>query len=336
VPQDIDGLIKSMGGKTAFETKLDELFTTKSKLSGREQADVTGLIGQYAHGNEPSHHMAYLYNFTDSPDKTQLYVDRILHEEYDDKPDGLSGNEDCGQMSAWYVISSLGLYNIAPGQQQFQIGSPQFDKATINLENGKKFIISNPSASVSHGDIYLQGMNLNKKPYTKLYLDYADIENGGDFEVITGRLSNKLFVKELEKPVSKITDNLIVPNPYIDAPSKTFKHPFSIEIKCLDSAAKIYYTLDGSNPTAGSNLYTAPINISSNTTIKAIAVDGGKTSFVDEGTFSKIRDDIKLTLVNKYLPNYSDEGDEEKRIGVWVTGRAFKAMTSLLSLIWVK
>jgi putative alpha-1,2-mannosidase len=310
VPQDIDGLIKSMGGKAAFETKLDELFTTQSKLSGREQVDVTGLIGQYAHGNEPSHHMAYLYNFTDSPDKTQLYINRIFNEEYDDKPDGLSGNEDCGQMSAWYVISSLGLYNIAPGQQQFQIGAPQFDKATINLENGKKFVITNPSASMSHGDIYLQGMNLNKKPYTKLYLDYADIANGGDFEVITGRLPNKLFVRELEKPVSKISDNLIVPNPYIDAPSKTFKHPFTIEIKCLDSAAKVYYTLDGSMPTSNSTLYTNPVNISSKTTVKAIAIDGGKTSFVDSGTFSKIRDDIKLTLVNNYLPNYADEGDE--------------------------
>ncbi|HAL83227.1 MAG TPA: glycosyl hydrolase family 92 [Mucilaginibacter sp.] len=308
-PQDVESLADRMGGKAAFEAKLDELFTTNAKLSGRQQDDVSGLIGQYAHGNEPSHHMAYLYNFTNSPDKTQFYINKILREEYSANPDGLSGNEDCGQMSAWYVISSLGIYNIAPGQQQFQIGMPQFDKAVINLENGKKFTILNPGAGISGGDIYLQGINLNKKSYNKIYIDYADIANGGEFEVLTGSLPNKLFVQDLEKPASKITDNLIVPNPYILAPAKTFKQPFNIEIKCADTAAKIYYTLDGATPTANSTLYTVPINISTNITVKAIAVEGEKTSFVDEGSFTKIRDDLKLTLPNKYLPNYADEGD---------------------------
>jgi putative alpha-1,2-mannosidase len=308
-PQDIEGLMDRMGGKAAFEAKLDELFTTDAKLSGRQQDDVSGLIGQYAHGNEPSHHMAYLYNFTDSPEKTQFYINKILKEEYSNNPDGLSGNEDCGQMSAWYVISSLGIYNIAPGQQQYQIGIPQFDKAVINLENGKKFTINNPGASVSAVNTYLQGMNLNKKAYNKIFLDYADIANGGDFEAFTGKLPNKIFVEGLEKPTSKISDNLIVPNPYIIAPSKTFKQPISIEIKCSDANAKIYYTTDGSPPTVNSILYGSPLNVSSNTTIKAIAVEDGKTSFVDEGTFNKIRDDIKLTLVNKYLPNYADQGD---------------------------
>jgi putative alpha-1,2-mannosidase len=286
-PQDIEGLIERMGGKATFEAKLDELFTTDLKLTGQQVDDVSGLIGQYAHGNEPSHHMAYLYNFTDAPDKTQLYVNRILQEEYSDKPDGLSGNEDCGQMSAWYVMSSLGIYNIAPGQQQFQIGTPQFDKAVINLENGKKFTILNPGASIGGGNIYLQGMNLNKKSYNKLYLNYDDIANSGEFEVFTGRLPNKLFVQDLEKPTSKITDNLIVPNPYIITPSKIIKQPFNIEIKCADAAAKIYYTLDGSAPTVNSTLYSSPITISSNTTVKAIAVEGDKSSFVDVGTFTK-------------------------------------------------
>jgi len=315
-PQDIEGLAARMGGKAAFEAKLDELFTTESKLSGREQADVTGLIGQYAHGNEPSHHMAYLYNFTDAPDKTQLYVNRILHDEYSDKPDGLSGNEDCGQMSAWYVISSLGIYNIAPGQQQFQLGVPQFEKAVINLENGKKFTILNPGIGVSRANIYLQGLNLNKKAYNKLYLDYADIANGGEFEVYTGRLPNKLFVQDLEKPTSKITDNLIIPNPYIIAPSKTFKKPMDIEIKCADAGAKIYYTVDGTTPTASSTLYSQPIRVSEKATFKAIAVEDGKTSFVDEAMFSKIREDIKLTLINKYLKSYADQGDESLINGI--------------------
>jgi putative alpha-1,2-mannosidase len=326
-PQDVEGLMARMGGKAAFEAKLDELFTTASKLTGRQQDDVSGLIGQYAHGNEPSHHMAYLYNFTNAPDKTQFYVSKILREEYSDKPDGLSGNEDCGQMSAWYVMSSLGIYNIAPGQQQFQIGIPQFAKATINLENGKKFIIINPGVNINRANIYLQGMNLNKKAYNKLYLDHSNIADGGEFEVFTGKLPNKIFVEGLEKPTSKISDNLIIPDPYIIAPSKTFKKPISIEIKCANVNAKIYYTLDGSAPTANSTLYNSPINISINTTVKAIAIEGGKTSFISEGTFTRIRDDIKLTLINKYLPDYADQGDNtlinglrgkaDWRIGNW-------------------
>ncbi|NHA07360.1 glycoside hydrolase family 92 protein [Mucilaginibacter sp. HC2] len=287
VPQDVDGLITRMGGKQAFEAKLDELFTTESKLSGNAPPDVAGLIGQYAHGNEPSHHMAYLYNFTDSPDKTQFYIDRILREEYSEKPDGLAGNEDCGQMSAWYVMSSLGIYNIAPGQNQFMVGIPQFDKATVYLENGKKFTITNSGAGISRANTYLQGMSLAKKSYNKLYLNYSDMAEGGEFEVFTGRLSNKLFLQDLEKPVSAIPDNLIVANPYIIAPSKTFKQPFSIQIKSSDADAKIYYTLDGSTPTAGSVLYTAPVTISANTTIKAIAIVNGKSSFVDEASFVK-------------------------------------------------
>ncbi|WP_428329575.1 GH92 family glycosyl hydrolase [Mucilaginibacter sp.] len=309
VPQDVEGLMARMGGKAAFETKLDELFTTDSKLSGKDQPDVAGLIGQYAHGNEPSHHMAYLYNFTDSPDKTQYYINKILHEEYSNNPDGLSGNEDCGQMSAWYVISSLGIYDIAPGQQQFQIGIPQFDKAVINLENGKKFIIINPGASVGTANIYLQGMNLNKKAYNKIFIDYADIANGGNFEVFTGKLPNKIFVQGLEKPTSKITENLITADPYITG-QKTFKDHITVTINAYGAGTKIYFTTDGSTPTASSALYTAALDVSSTKTIKAIAVDAaGKTSFVAEATFTKIRNDIKLTLVNKYLPNYADQGD---------------------------
>jgi putative alpha-1,2-mannosidase len=310
VPQDVQGLMKSMGGKAAFEQKLDELFSTNAKLSGRQQDDVTGLIGQYAHGNEPSHHIAYLYNFTSSPDQTQYYVNKILREQYSAKPDGLSGNEDCGQMSAWYVMSSLGLYNIAPGQQQYQVGIPQFEKITINLENGKEFNISNPGATVSRDNYYMQGMSFNKSPYNKLYINYEDVIKGGEFDVYTGRLANRLFMQDLEKPTSAITDELIVPNPYITSGTKTFKQSINVEIACADSLATVYYTLDGSTPTSASTRYSAPISILVNTTVKAIAIRNGKSSFVDEATFTKIRGDIKLTLVNKYLPNYSAQGDE--------------------------
>ncbi|MHB8206210.1 GH92 family glycosyl hydrolase [Mucilaginibacter sp.] len=316
VPQDVEGLINRIGGKANFEHKLDELFTTNSKLTGKEQPDVTGLIGQYAHGDEPSHHMAYLYNYTDAPYKTQYYVNKILNEQYSPNPDGLSGNEDCGQMSAWYVISSLGIYNTMPGQQQFQIGMPLFDKAVIHLENGKEFTVLNPNADVSNSNIYIQGMKLNNAAYNKIYLDYNTVYKGGELKVITGKTPNKVYDKALIKPTSKITDDLIVANPYIITPSKTFKKPFDAVIRCGDKGAKIYYTLDGTTPTANSKLYTTPIPVTKNTTIKAIAVKNGESSFVDEGTFIKIRDDIKLTLVNPYLTNYADHGNETLINGV--------------------
>lgn len=316
VPQDVEGLITRIGSKSKFEHKLDELFTTNSTLTGKVQPDVTGLIGQYAHGDEPSHHMAYLYNFTDAPYKTQYYVNKILNEQYSPNPDGLSGNEDCGQMSAWYVISSLGIYNTMPGQQQFQVGMPLFSKAVINLENGKKFTVLNSNIDANTSNIYIQNMKLNNTTYNKMYLDYNTVHNGGEFKVSTGKVPNKAYDKGLIKPVSKITDEQIVATPYIITPSKTFKKPFDAVIKCGDKNAKIYYTVDGSEPNSSSKLYTTPIPVTKNTTIKAIAIKDGKASFVDQGTFIKIRGDIKLTLVNKYLDNYADQGDETLINGV--------------------
>ncbi|MBS7563152.1 GH92 family glycosyl hydrolase [Mucilaginibacter sp. Bleaf8] len=310
VPQDVDGLIASMGGKDEFEAKLDTLFTTTAKLTGREVSDVTGLIGQYAHGNEPSHHIAYLYNFTNNPGKTQQRLSNILLGQYSNKPDGLAGNEDCGQMSAWYVMSALGFYNIAPGQQQFQIGIPQFEKATINLENGKKFTITNSGVGVSLTNVHLQGMDLNKKPYNKLTLNYDDINNGGQFDVYTGRLPNQLFLQSLERSSSQITDSLIISNPYFSNVSRTFKQPVSVEIKHPDKDAKLYYTLDGSTPTTASSLYSKPISIQQTTTLKAIAVKNGKSSLVNTGTFTRIRTDIRITELSKYQPNYAAQGQQ--------------------------
>ncbi|MDP2876164.1 MAG: GH92 family glycosyl hydrolase, partial [Holophaga sp.] len=140
-PQDLDALIGFHGGKAGFAKKLDELFSAQSQISGTAQADITGLIGQYAHGNEPSHHMAYLYSFAGQPWKTQAMVRRILEEFYRNDPDGLIGNEDCGQMSAWYVLSALGFYSVTPGSNTYVIGTPLFPKATLRLENGKTFTI---------------------------------------------------------------------------------------------------------------------------------------------------------------------------------------------------
>lgn len=142
VPQDFDGLIQAHGGKKPFEKKLDELFTHSTETTGRTQVDITGLIGQYAHGNEPSHHIAYLYNLIGKPKKTKQYVHKILNEFYTNAPDGLIGNEDCGQMSAWYVLSSLGIYPTNPGIPVWQVTEPFFGEAILHLENGSSVTIT--------------------------------------------------------------------------------------------------------------------------------------------------------------------------------------------------
>ena len=138
-PQDVDGLIKLMGGPEKLEAHLDALFVAPDATSGRHQVDITGLIGQYAHGNEPSHHMAYLYNYTGKPWKAQEKLDQIMNELYSNTPDGLSGNEDCGQMSSWYNLSAMGFYSVTPGTDYYMVGAPRFTETTMHLENGNTF-----------------------------------------------------------------------------------------------------------------------------------------------------------------------------------------------------
>src|SRR5262249_5970585 len=151
-PQDITGLMELMGGGTMFLPKLDDLFSAESKTTGREQADITGLMGQYAHGNEPSHHMAYLYDYMYQPWKTQYRVRQIMDQFYKPELDVLIGNEDCGQMSAWYFLIAAGFYPVTPGAPIYAIGSPLFPEMRFHLENGKTFVIK--ARRVSDRNIY--------------------------------------------------------------------------------------------------------------------------------------------------------------------------------------
>ncbi len=177
VPHDVEGLIALMGGREAFSLKLDSLFTTSSEVLGEEKsADITGLIGQYAHGNEPSHHIAYLFNSADQPWRTQEVVSEILDQFYTDMPDGLCGNEDCGQMSAWYILSSIGFYPICPGDVRYSIGRPSFDKVQIEMDNGAVFTVIAENRSETNP--YVREVLLNGEKLMKPYLLHADIESG--------------------------------------------------------------------------------------------------------------------------------------------------------------
>lgn len=162
VPHDVDGLVELMGGRDAFIGKLDSLFVADSSLEGESvSVDISGLIGQYAHGNEPSHHIAHLYNYVGQPYKTQALVDSVLHTLYFNEPNGLSGNEDCGQMSAWYVLNAMGFYQVCPGKPVYSIGRPLFDEAAIRLQNGNTFTII--AHNNSRDNKYVRKIILNGK-----------------------------------------------------------------------------------------------------------------------------------------------------------------------------
>ncbi len=223
-PHDINGLIDLIGGKDSLESWLDNLFTTDSKTVGRHQVDITGLIGQYAHGNEPSHHMAYLYNYTNNPAKTQHYVNQILNKLYSNTPDGLSGNEDCGQMSAWYVLSSMGIYSVTPGTEIYQLGTPLFNQARLNLENGKSFNII--AVNVSKTNCYVSSVSLNGKKLATPQLTHTQLMDGGTliFEMTDNPI---LFYKHSSEIRTKSQQFMV---PYVMDSKSTFTKKTYIEL----------------------------------------------------------------------------------------------------------
>ena len=189
VPHDVKGLIKLFGSDKAFMSKLDSLFFVEGWAGDNASPDMSGMTGQYAHGNEPSHHVIYMYNYAGRPDKAAPLLRKMLNEMYLDQPDGLSGNEDVGQMSAWYILSSVGLYQVDPVGGRFVIGSPLFDKATVNVGAGKTFTVV--AKNNSDKNIYVQSARLNGKTLKNSYVDFNDIRRGGTLELVMGPKPSK-------------------------------------------------------------------------------------------------------------------------------------------------
>jgi len=311
VPQDISGLINLMGGKDEFENQLDKLFTAKIETSGREQADITGLIGQYAHGNEPSHHMAYLYNFVNKPAKTQEKVHQILNELYLNAPDGISGNEDCGQMSAWYVFSAMGFYPVTPASNQYIIGMPLFEKAAINLEDGKKFEIS--AENISDTNKYIASAKLNGKPLKRSFIYHSEIIDGGKLVFKMTDKSSNWATKDEEIPKTGITENLIVPAPFISKGDVAFKNETEISLDMPTSEAEILYSLNNSD----FRIYTEPFTISEETELRTYASNGyGKESKTLSTHFYKIDPNLSIRLETEYANQYNGGGNDALIDGV--------------------
>jgi hypothetical protein len=290
--------------KDQLESQLDELFTAKTETSGRNQSDITGLIGQYAHGNEPSHHMAYLYNFVNKPHKTQERVYQILTELYNNDPDGVSGNEDCGQMSAWYVLSSIGFYSVTPGSNEYIIGTPLFDKATINLENGKQFtVIAN---NRSETNIYNESAKLNGKPLEKTFINHSDIIEGGTLEFTMTDNPAVWGSREGQEPKTEIKDHIILPSPYIEKGDITFRGSTEVVLNTSEKDAKIFYALDENE----FQRYNKPFTITKDTRVKLYSGKGDLKSPVLETPFYKIDPNLSIKLESKFANQYSAGGND--------------------------
>lgn len=201
VPQDPDGLIALHGDDEAFIKNLDELFVAEGDFGEGAPPDISGLVGQYAHGNEPVHHVPYMYAYAGAQWKTAERVRMLQEKFYTDQPDGYCGNEDCGQMSAWHILSALGFYQVNPSNGIFVFGSPLYKRATINLPGGKKFVINAPANSEKN--IYIHSAKLNGKKYSKAFITYDDIMRGGALTLqMTAKPNKKFGLSKNDRPVS--------------------------------------------------------------------------------------------------------------------------------------
>jgi hypothetical protein len=329
-PQDVEGLIQLYGGKEVFASKLNELFTTSSQTTGRDQSDVTGLIGQYAHGNEPSHHMAYLFNYVGMPWKTQELIHKICTEFYKNDPDGLIGNEDCGQMSAWYILSAMGFYPVCPGNGEYVLGTPLFDEVTINLENGKKFVIRKQQTAngKKENNSYVTATKLNGKTSTKSYLLHTDVMKGGVLEFTMDKQPSKTWGTNLtDLPNSKISDNQIIPVPYFDVESNKFKSGIKINVDDIDKTARIRTRIgDMVKGISDFNGFDY-LELTETKDVFAVAQKDGKQSKIVMQKFFKTPSDKSITVLSKVSSMYtaggpdalidSIEGTTNWRTGEW-------------------
>ena len=278
VPHDVEGLIELMGGPNNFERELDKLFSTGSVTTGRDQVDITGLIGQYAHGNEPSHHMAYLYHYVQKPYKSQERIRQILTQLYSPTPDGISGNEDCGQMSAWYILSSLGLYPMAPGNPEYLLGSPLVDRAEIQVGDQTFKIIAYNN---ERDHPYVQSVKLNGASWDKSYIPHSALTQGGVLEFFMSDEPSDWATALEQSPRSRIEASqgevLIIP-PFIKSGTTAIKGSTTVVLDQVNDSARIFYRLND----APSKKYDTPIVLQDDAVLRIYAQDsqGNRSSEV--------------------------------------------------------
>ncbi|HMM11657.1 MAG TPA: GH92 family glycosyl hydrolase [Bacteroidales bacterium] len=310
VPHDIDGLANAHGGYDSLAARLDALFSNNEGIGGRDMKDITGLIGQYAHGNEPSHHMAYLYNFVGQPWKTQEKVRYIMDNFYTARPDGLIGNEDCGQMSAWLIFSAMGFYPVAPGSNQYIIGTPWFPELELDLGSGKSFRVLAKGASPSKP--YIKQAWLNGRPLMRSWLWHEEVAAGGVLEfAMDSRPHHNWATQSNDRPVTAITQTQVLPAPWFENTPSRFTVETTVNILGAPSGASVFYTLDGSLPDASSLTYNGPFNLDKSALITAVAwLDGVGFSAPAQRQFIKVSNMRQITLTYPPHPNYEGGGAE--------------------------
>jgi predicted alpha-1,2-mannosidase len=344
VPHDVNTHISLMGGDSAYAARLDELFSVASEVTGRDMKDISGLIGQYAHGNEPSHHVAYLYNFVGQPWKTQEKVRYIMDHFYTDQPDGIIGNEDCGQMSAWLIMSAMGFYPVNPASGTYIVGTPWFDEMQVKLSNGK--ILRITATHPSEKNFYVQGMEINGQPWNYSYVLHKDLMAGAHIHFILGKKPSPTWAVDSEnRPIAEVKDYPLVTSPCFNITDTRLRKPVEVTMSTLTPGAEIFYTLDGSLPDNHSLHYSAPITISQTTRLTAIAWHPlmGYSQPVDV-EFVKIDTNRRIQVLSKVHPNYTAggpealidglRGPENWRLGGWqgYQGTDFEAIVDLGSI----
>lgn len=313
VPHDMDLLTERIGGPGSLTQRLDALFTASERTTGRDQSDITGLIGQYAHGNEPSHSFAYLYNLSSRPLSTETYVRKIMRELYSDAPDGLSGNEDCGQMSAWYVMSALGFYPIMPGRADYTTGIPMFEEATIDLGKGRTFRISSEveGGQADHVvDVLLNSAELRN--YRTLR--HQDILQGGGLHFLLGpRPGSAPSTSRDEEREPDYGD--WVPAAFIDAAGTAFSETMSVRVSCPEGPWSLVM-LDALGQYTPVSSPTALV-LSDSRTVKARCVNtAGLEGPEVAANFVRYDGSVSMTVESEYAKQYSAGGDQALVDGV--------------------
>lgn len=333
-PQHVSQHKELLGGDAGFAAVLDSLFTIDSATTGREQSDITGRMGQYAHGNEPSHHMAWLYHFAGQPQQSADRVGKILNEFYTTQPDGLIGNEDCGQMSSWYVLAAYGLYDVAPTSQQWLVIPPRHEEMSLEFEDGKKFT----TRRVGSGSV--KRVTFNGAPLLNSWLSHAEVSGGGELVFELGTAGDWGHDRATRPGTAPLTAP-ILSAPWAVAAADRFRGAMTVGLASVESGAEIRYTTDpGQDPTAGT-LYTDPLTLNSTTTLRFVASDGERTSPVVTALFTAINHNWQVIPTSTVNPQYTAggpdalidgrRGPEDWRTGAWqgYEGQDFVATLNL-------
>ncbi|WP_242121595.1 GH92 family glycosyl hydrolase [Aestuariivivens sediminicola] len=309
VPHDINGLINLFGSKEAFINALDDLFNAEEEMSGH-LVDITGLIGQYAHGNEPSHHMAYLYSYLGQPWKTQYYINKIQNEMYSNTPEGIAGNEDCGQMSAWHIMSSLGFYPVCPGSNEYILTTPRFEEMVFKLSNDKLLKIETDKDPLKNP--YIKQVHLNGELLESMFITHHQMVNGGSLSFeLSDTPQNDV---EYFLPYS-LTPHKEVSVPYVTDDIGFFLDSCQVAMGVATKGADIYYTFDGSEPTKHSIKYEGPFTITEDKTIKMRSFKAGmepSTISVVKAKKNKLFPTLQRSLVKNGVHFKYFEGEFNK------------------------